>query len=49
MSVREEILAQERYRERYGPEVLPATVAMEREVLGGDYGGDGYTTVAQAE
>lgn len=49
MVVREELLTQERYRVRYGPDVLPATLAVEREVLGGDDGGNGYTTVAQAD
>lgn len=49
MVVREELLTQERYRLRYGPDVRPATLAVEREVLGCDYGGNGYTTVAQAD
>lgn len=49
MAVREEVLAQERYRERYGPDVSPAELEVEREVLGGDYGGNGYTTLAQAD
>lgn len=49
MAVHEETLAQERYRERYGPDVPPVAIAVEREVLGGDYGGNGYTTVEQAD
>lgn len=49
MALREENLVRERYRERYGPDVSPAEVAVEREVLGSDYGGNGYTTVAQAD
>ena len=49
MAIREEILTRERYLLRYGPEVLPAAVAVEREVLGADYGGTGYTTREEAD
>jgi len=48
MALREENLNRERYRERYGPDVSPAETAVELEVLGSDYGGNGYTTIAQA-
>ncbi len=49
MGIREEILAQDRYLKRCGSHALPAAVAVEREVLGGDYGGNGYTTIAEAD
>ena len=49
MALREENLTRERYRERYGPDVSPAEAAVELEVLGSDYGANGYTTVAQAD
>lgn len=40
---------QERFSGRYGAAQNEATVALEREVIGGDFGANSYTTVAQAD
>ncbi len=41
--------AKERFSERYGEGQNRATVALEREVIGGDYGANSYTTRDQAD
>ncbi len=41
--------AKERFEERYGAGQNQATVALEREVIGGDYGANSYTTREQAD
>ena len=41
--------AKERFDERYGAGQNKATVALEREVIGGDYGANSYTTREQAD
>ena len=41
--------AKERFDERYGAGQNQATVALEREVIGGDYGANSYTTREQAD
>ncbi len=41
--------AKERFDERYGEGQNKATVALEREVIGGDYGANSYTTRDQAD
>lgn len=49
MALREEVSVQDWYGVRYDTATDPTVVAVEREVLGGDYGGSGYTTRAQAD
>ena len=49
MPIREEEDLQERYARRYRGELLDAATAAELEALGSDYGGNGYTTRAQAD
>ena len=41
--------AKERFEERYGAGQNQATVALERDVIGGDYGANSYTTRDQAD
>ncbi|MCH8009779.1 MAG: class I SAM-dependent methyltransferase [Chloroflexi bacterium] len=41
--------AKQRFDERYGAGQNAATVALEREVIGGDYGANSYTTREQAD
>ncbi len=41
--------AKQRFEERYGTGQNRATVALEREVIGGDYGANSYTTREQAD
>ena len=41
--------AKQRFDERYGAGQNEATVALEREVIGGDYGANSYTTRDQAD
>ncbi len=41
--------AKQRFDERYGAGQNRATVALEREVIGGDYGANSYTTREQAD
>ena len=41
--------AKERFDERYGEDQNAATVALEREVIGGDYGANSFTTREQAD
>ena len=48
-SIRTTADAKERFSERYGEGQNAATVALEREVIGGDYGANSYTTRKQAD
>jgi SAM-dependent methyltransferase len=41
--------AKRRFEARYGASQNAATVALERDVIGGDYGANSYTTVKQAD
>ena len=41
--------AKERFDERYGEDQNAATVALEREVIGGDYGANSFTIREQAD
>jgi SAM-dependent methyltransferase len=46
---RDEMDAATMFRERYGRPASDATRELERLVIGGDFGANGYTTVGQAE
>lgn len=46
---RDEMDAGAMFRERYGRPASDATRELERLVIGGDFGANGYTTVEQAE
>jgi len=48
MALREEIETRTEHDGRYASADLPALVAVEHQVLGSDYGANGYTTHAQA-
>jgi SAM-dependent methyltransferase len=49
MPIREEADLRQRYGQRYRGELLDAATVAEREALGSDYGGNGYTSRAQAD
>lgn len=49
MQTRDEAEARERFSARYRIRRTDATVALERAVLGSDFGANGYTTRAQAD
>lgn len=46
---RDERDAASTFAARYGRESSDATIELERRVIGGDFGANGYTTVAQAD
>src|SRR5262245_65911188 len=46
---REERDTRERFRDRYGEDRTEVVLQIERAVIGGDWGADGYTTMAQAD
>ena len=46
---RDEVDARATFRERYGQPASDATRELERLVIGGDFGANGYTTLEQAE
>ena len=46
---RDEREAEANFRERYGRASSDATRVLERIVIGGDFGANGYTTLAQAD
>ena len=48
-SIRSTADAKQRFDERYGEGQNAATVALEREVIGGDYGANSFTTREQAD
>jgi SAM-dependent methyltransferase len=49
MVTHEERETRQRFRDRYGEERTEVVEQIERVVIGGDWGANGYTTVAQAE
>lgn len=49
MATREEAELQERFRARYGVAASDVTRDLELAVIGGDWGANGYTTLAQAD
>jgi 2-polyprenyl-3-methyl-5-hydroxy-6-metoxy-1,4-benzoquinol methylase len=49
VTVRDEVQARAHFDERYGTAQAPITREIEQRVIGGDWGANGYTTMAQAE
>jgi Methyltransferase domain len=49
MTVRDELQARVLFEQRYGVAAAPVAVQIERRVIGGDWGANGYTTLAQAD
>jgi SAM-dependent methyltransferase len=49
MVTREERDTRQRFRDRYGEQRSEVVDLIERTVIGGDWGANGYTTVAQAQ
>jgi 2-polyprenyl-3-methyl-5-hydroxy-6-metoxy-1,4-benzoquinol methylase len=49
VTVRDEAQALALFRERYGNRPSPTTCEIERRVIGGDWGANGFTTMAQAD
>ena len=49
MVTREERDTRERFRNRYGEDRTEVVLQIERAVIGGDWGANGYTTMAQAD
>jgi len=49
MATRQEKEASARFSQRYGEERGDVVRAIERDVIGGDWGANGYTTIAQAD
>lgn len=49
MATREEEERRERFDVRYRTEILDASVQIELEAVGSDYGNNGFTTIAQAD
>lgn len=49
MTVRDELQARALFEQRYGVAAAPVAVEIERWVIGGDWGANGYTTRAQAD
>ena len=49
MTIREEARLRGNYDARFDKVGDPVSVRVDREVLGSDYGADGYTTLAQAD
>jgi 2-polyprenyl-3-methyl-5-hydroxy-6-metoxy-1,4-benzoquinol methylase len=49
MVTQEERDTRQRFRERYGENRTDVVEHIERSVIGGDWGANGYTTVAQAD
>ena len=49
MTVRDEAQARALFQERYGNRPSPTTREIERRVIGGDWGANGFTTMAQAD
>jgi SAM-dependent methyltransferase len=46
---REERDTRQRFRDRYGEDRTDVVLRIERAVIGGDWGANGYTTMAQAD
>ncbi len=49
MTVNDELQARALFEERYGIALPPVARQIERRVIGGDWGANGYTTMAQAD
>ena len=49
MTVKDELQARALFEERYGIALPPVARQIERRVIGGDWGANGYTTMAQAD
>jgi hypothetical protein len=49
VTVRDELQARALFDQRYGIASSPVTLEIERRVIGGDWGANGYTTLAQAD
>ena len=49
MVTREERDTRQRFRDRYGEDRTEVVLQIERAVIGGDWGANGYTTMAQAD
>lgn len=49
MTARDELQARAQFEQRYGIAAAPVTVEIERRIIGGDWGANGYTTMAQAD
>jgi 2-polyprenyl-3-methyl-5-hydroxy-6-metoxy-1,4-benzoquinol methylase len=49
MTVRDELQARALFQQRYGVAASPVAVEIEWRVIGGDWGANGYTTIAQAD
>ncbi len=49
MTVRDELQARALFEQRYGIAAAPLLREIERRVIGGDWGANGYTTRAQAD
>jgi SAM-dependent methyltransferase len=49
VTVNDELQARALFDERYGIAVSPVARQIERRVIGGDWGANGYTTMAQAD
>jgi predicted O-methyltransferase YrrM len=49
MTVRDELQARALFEQRYGIAATPLLREIERRVIGGDWGANGYTTMAQAD
>ena len=49
MTVRDEVQARAHFEERYGVAQPPVAREIERRVIGGDWGANGFTTMAQAD
>ncbi len=49
MTVTDELQARARFEQRYGIAASPVAREIERRVIGGDWGANGYTTIAQAD
>jgi ubiquinone/menaquinone biosynthesis C-methylase UbiE len=49
VAVRDEVQARALFDERYGAAQAPVVREVERRVIGGDWGANGYTTMAQAQ
>jgi 2-polyprenyl-3-methyl-5-hydroxy-6-metoxy-1,4-benzoquinol methylase len=48
-TVRDEAQARALFQERYGNRPSPTTCEIERRVIGGDWGANGFTTLTQAD
>jgi 2-polyprenyl-3-methyl-5-hydroxy-6-metoxy-1,4-benzoquinol methylase len=49
MTITDELQARALFEQRYSVAAAPAAVEIERRVIGGDWGANGYTTIAQAD